>query len=85
MMMSLSFLFVAPVFLNKNRLEAAVRWVFIISVVLVIIAFTVVSINRGINRQDLFEVIIISIDWLVLIVNGILLGIVFRRKLKATA
>jgi hypothetical protein len=85
MMMSLSFLFVAPVFLNKNRLEAAVRWVFIISVVLVIIAFTAVSINRGINRQDLFEVIIISIDWLVLIVNGILLGIVFRRKLKATA
>ena len=72
----------APVFIKKNRLEAAVRWVFVISFVLTAIAFTLISINFGLDRQDRFEVAVISIDWLVLIINGILLGILFKRQLK---
>ena len=80
LLMSLSFLFMAPVFINKNRLESAVRWVFVISFVLTVIAFTLISINYGLDRQDRFEVAIISIDWLVLIINGILLSIVFKRQ-----
>jgi len=83
LLMSLSFLFMVPVFVNKNRLEAAVRWVFVMSFVLTVIAFTLISINYGLDRQDRFEVAVISIDWLVLIVNGILLSIVFKRQLKS--
>ncbi len=83
LLMSLSFLFMAPVFVNKNRLESAVRWVFVISFLLTVIAFTLISFNYGLDRQDRFEVAVISIDWLVLIVNGILLSIVFKRQLKA--
>ncbi len=82
LLMSLSFLFMAPVFVNKNRLESAVRWVFVISFVLTVIAFTLISINYGLDRQDRFEVAVISIDWLALIVNGILLSMVFNRQLK---
>jgi hypothetical protein len=37
----------------------------------------------GLDRQDRFEVAVISIDWLVLTINGALLSIVFRRRLTA--
>ena len=83
LLMSLSFLFMAPVFINKNRLESAVRWVFVVSFVLTVIAFTLISINYGLDRQDRFEVAVISIDWLALIVNSVLVGIVFKRQLKS--
>ena len=83
LLMSLSFLFMAPVFMNKNRLESAVRWVFIISFLLTMFALAQISINYGLDRQDRFEVAVISIDWLVLIVNGVLLSIVFKRQLKS--
>jgi len=83
LVMSLSFLFMAPVFANKNRLEAAVRWIFIIAFILSIVSLIVISINYGLDRQDRFEVAVLSIDWLVLIINGVLLSIIFRRQLKA--
>lgn len=82
-MMSLSFLFIAPVFSNRNRLEAAIRWIFITSFVLVIVSLIMISINHGLDRLDRFEVLVISIDWLVLIINGVLLSILFSRQLKA--
>lgn len=81
LLMSLSFLFVAPVFINKNRLEAAVRWMFVISCILTLIAFTLISFNYGLDRQDRFEVAVISINWLVLIINGVLLSKVFKHRL----
>lgn len=84
LLMSLSFLFVAPVFINKNRLEAAVRWVFIVSFALTLTAFTLISFNYGLDRQDRFEIAVISIDWLVVIINGVLLSMVFKRQLKST-
>ena len=83
LVMSPSFLFMAPVFANKNRLESAVRWIFVIAFILVIVSLVVISINYGLDRQDRFEVAVLSIDWLVLIINGVLLSIVFRRQLKA--
>ncbi len=81
--MSLSFLFMAPVFANKSRLESTVRWVFVIAFILAIVSLAVISINYGLDRQDRFEVAVMSIDWLVLIINGGLLSVVFRRQLKA--
>jgi hypothetical protein len=82
LVMALSFLFVAPVFAGRSRLESAVRWIFIIGFVLAIVALAAISITFGLDRQYRLELAIISIDWLVLIVNGFLLGIVFRRQLR---
>jgi hypothetical protein len=84
LLMSISFLFMAPVFSNKNRLESAVRWVFVVSFVLTVIAFTLISINYGLDRQDRFEVAVISIDWLALIINGVLLSMVFKQRLTSS-
>ena len=81
--MSLSFLFMAPVFANKGRTEAAVRWVFIAGFLLTIASLAVISVAHGLDRKDRFEVAAISINWLVLIVSGALLGTVFRRQLAS--
>jgi hypothetical protein len=82
LIMSLSFLCMAPVFVSKERISAAIRWVFISGFVLVIVSLIAISISFGLDRLDRFEVVVISVNWLVLIVNGILLGILFRRQLK---
>jgi len=79
LMMSVAFLCIAPVFSGTNRLESAIRWIFIISFILTIISLIIISILYGINREYRFEVAVITIDWIVLIVSGILLSIVFRR------
>jgi hypothetical protein len=82
LVMSLSFLFMAPVFAHRNRLETAVQWLFVVSSVLSFAVLAVFSAIYGLDRQERFEVVIISINWLVLIVAGVLLSIVFRRRLS---
>lgn len=84
LLMSLSFLFLAPVFANKGRLASVVRWLFISGFVLTVVFLIVISINYGLDRMDRFEIAVISIDWLVLIINGVLLSVLFRRQLKAS-
>lgn len=80
LLMSLSFLFMAPVFAGRSRLERAVRWIFAGAFFLAIAALIAISLIYGLERLDRFEVAVISIDWLVLMVNGILLSILFRRQ-----
>jgi hypothetical protein len=82
LLMSLSFLFLAPVFANRGRLASVVRWVFIAGFILTVIFLAVISINYGLDREDRFEVAVISIDWLVLVINGVLLSLLFRRQDK---
>jgi hypothetical protein len=84
LMMGLSFLFVAAALSNRSRLESAVRWIFLIGFVLVVLSLVVVSLGYGLERLDRFEVVAISIDWLVLIINGILLSILFRRQARTS-
>jgi hypothetical protein len=82
LLMSLSFVFLAPVFAHQGRLASAVRWVFVAGFVLTTAFLVVISAYYGLERMDRFEIAAISIDWLVLLVNGILLSVLFRRRLK---
>jgi hypothetical protein len=79
--MSLSFLFMEPVFANKNLLEFFVRCFFVAGCVLTILALAFISVGFGPGQQDRFEVVSLSIAWLVLIINGLLLSIVFNRQI----
>ena len=81
--MSLAFVFMAPVFAGRSRLEAAVRWVFVLAFALAFGALAVIDIRYGFGRGDRLEVALISIDWLALIVNGILLSVWFGRQMRA--
>jgi quinol-cytochrome oxidoreductase complex cytochrome b subunit len=80
-----AFLFLAPVFSGPNRLERAIRWIFIISFVLTMIALIVLSVQYGIHREYRFEVAAITINWIVLIISGILLSRVFRRGMRISS
>jgi len=82
LLMALSFVFMAPVFSSQSRLEKTVKWVFIGGFILAIVSLVIFSITHGLDRQDRFEVTIISIDWLVLLINGTLLGVIFNQHLK---
>lgn len=76
--MSISFLFMAPVF-RGDKLENSIRWVFISNFVLTFLAFILYSFSYGIFREYRFEVVAISINWLGLIISGILLSKYFRK------
>lgn len=79
-MMSLSMIFMAPVFNGKTKIEKAIRWIFVGCFVLTLLSFILYSIFYGIFREYRFEVAAISINWLALIVSGIFLSIFFKSN-----
>jgi hypothetical protein len=85
LLMSLSFLMMAPVFTGESRRTAAIRWIFLLSFVINVIALVGIALAFGLERQDRLEVIILSVNWLVLIVNGGLLAAFFRQRINAAA
>jgi hypothetical protein len=79
LLMSVAFLFAAPVFTGRSGVERALRWLFIAGFVLAVGSLIVLSMVYGHDLEYRYEVLVISIDWTVLIVAGILLSIVFKR------
>lgn len=79
LVMSLALACVAPIFWPGDRLERAVAWTFIIAFVLTIASLIGYSVIFGIYREYRFEVAAITVNWLALIIAGILLSFVFRR------
>jgi hypothetical protein len=79
LMMSVAFLFAAPLF-SGGRAERALRWLFALGFVLAVAAFA----GFWLWKNDLiaFEVTILMINWTVLIVSGVLLSSVFRRAAR---
>jgi hypothetical protein len=80
-MMSLSMLFMAPVFAGQTKAEKAVRWIFAGDFVLTAVSFALFTVFYGIFREYRFEVAAFSINWLALITSGILLSIIFRKAM----
>jgi hypothetical protein len=76
LMMSIALLFAATVFAG-GRIERAIRLLFNISFILAIASFVVFSLLK----YDIvaYDVAILTINWLVLIVSGALLSVLFRR------
>jgi hypothetical protein len=81
-MMSIAFIFLSPIFSMKNRLEQAIRWILIMPFVVNIFAFVFYSIQFGLDRDYRYEVATISINWLVTILIGILIGVFFKREMN---
>ncbi|NOQ25839.1 MAG: hypothetical protein GQ564_10800 [Bacteroidales bacterium] len=81
-LMSIAFLFLAPVFNQKNRLEKSIRLILILPFILTVLSFIYYSLKFGLNRHYRFEVATITANWLVTIIAGILIGVFFKRLLK---
>lgn len=81
-MMSFSFLFLSFIYTNKSSLHKAIRWIYLLAFIFTVFSFVLISVKYGIDRKDRFEVLVISVDWLVLIINGILTSKLYRRAIK---
>jgi formate hydrogenlyase subunit 3/multisubunit Na+/H+ antiporter MnhD subunit len=64
---------------GHTKIERAVRWIFIVSAVATIASLIGLSLIYGKNLEYRFEVVVLSINWSVLIVTGLLLSFLFRR------
>jgi hypothetical protein len=78
-LMSVAFVFAAPIFAGRDWVERTLRWLFAAGFVLAVGLLIVMSLLYGHDLEYRFEIAVISIDWLVLIVAGVLLSIVFKR------
>jgi hypothetical protein len=81
-MMGVSFICLVPVFSGSNTLERAIKWIYIIGFILIIVSFILISLLFGIKREYRFEVAVITIDYAVLIISGILLTKLFKREMR---
>lgn len=79
LMMSLAFLFMGLVFVGQSKLERSIRWLLVGSALLALATYVGMSLLYGKELEYRFEVAIISINWLTLIVAGVLLSFFFRR------
>ncbi len=79
LMMSVALLFVGVGFTERARLERVIRWLFIISSLAAIGALIGLSLIYGQDLEYRFEVVVLTINWTVLIIAGVLLSILFKR------
>lgn len=79
LLMALSFLFLAPVFNGGGAVQTGIRWITVLSFLLTLFSLVALSVIFGIGREYRFEVAVITIDFFVLILLGILSGILFRQ------
>jgi hypothetical protein len=85
LLMSIVFLCLAPLFTSRTRREMVLRWLFRLSFAAVVLSLVVVSALMGIDRAEVFEIIVISIVWLTLITAGPLLAGYFKREATGAA
>jgi len=79
LLISVVFLALVPVFVGHTKVERALRWILGGSFVATIAALGLVTAFFGLDRQDTFEIAVISIVWLTLVVAGSLIAVVFAR------
>jgi hypothetical protein len=82
-MMSVAFLFAGAALAGRSRLEQAVRWILVVSSAAAFAALVVMSIAYGSDLEYRFEVAVLSINWSVLVVAGVMLSVLFRRVGRA--
>lgn len=78
-LMTIAFFFLGQSLNSNTHLEKSLKVVLTLPVILCILAIIGYSVQYGINRDYLYEVAAITINWLAAIVTGILSGFYFRR------
>lgn len=81
LLMSVSFLAMVPLLKRKGRTIRAIRWLFAGAFVVPALALIAYSVAYGLDRMDRFEVVVISVNWLVLIVSSVLIARLLRGRL----
>lgn len=78
--LSLAFLFLAPVFPTSPGPGIWLQWILILQFIFTAAFFVWYAVEYGIDRSYRFEVAAIGINWLTVIIVGVLSAISFRRQ-----
>lgn len=81
LLMSLSLLLLVPVIGGPGKKRTAVRTLFSAPFAVSVVALIGYSVLDGLDRQDRFEVVSITANWLALIIGGVLLTMMMRDRL----
>jgi hypothetical protein len=79
LMMGVAFLFVGIAFGRRDRLERVIRILFMVSFILAVGSLILLALLYGIDLEYRYEVVAILVDWMTLIVSGVLLSVFFNR------
>jgi len=83
LLMSMSLACMSPALAGATRVERVIRWLFIGGFIVSLAALCWIVLRYGHDRGYLFELAVISVDWLVLIAGSFMAVVVFRRDLAA--
>jgi len=70
LLMSLSLFLYSPVFNKKAKNAVFLKWLFRLPLPVNLLSFLILTLVFGLDRSYRFEIITISVNWLVLIVAG---------------
>jgi hypothetical protein len=82
LMMSFTFLFAGLAYPIDRPFGAFLKWFLILSFLISMVALIWIRVSLGLNTGYIFEIVIISINWITLLVMSILLIFVFYRSTK---
>ncbi len=82
--MGLVLLLLALMLTERNRYERFARYVFFIAAVVVIGAMAIMSLAMRDNLEYQYEVLALTLDWMAMIIGGVLLFFAFRRTQAAS-
>lgn len=80
LIMSIAMFCLVPIFSKSSGMENSIRWIFIVNFILTTGGLVMITIIFGINREYIFEVVAIVVNWIALIAAGILLSMIFWRN-----
>jgi hypothetical protein len=83
LLMSVAFVFMAPVFAGRDRVERVLRWLLVAAFVLSVGFLATLSLIYGSDLEYRFEIAVISVVWLTLIIAGVLIALAFRHDGRA--
>jgi hypothetical protein len=79
LMMGVAFLFIAVVFVSRDRLERAIRFTLITGSILTVGGLILLALLYGSDLEYRYEVLSLTVDWIILIISGALLSVFFKR------
>lgn len=80
LLMGVSFLFYGFTFDSHKRLEQVIKWILIVSSILVFIFYIILNLIYGTNIEYIYEIVSITICWFTLIIIGVLLSQFFKKQ-----
>lgn len=82
LLMALSLFFLSWIFVGKRKNAIYLRWLFRVPLAVNLVSFILISLIYGLDRSYRFEVVTISVNWLVLIVAGYSMVAWFKSNAK---